>query len=273
MNGPEAEFLRPVVLEGDRMNRSTARVAVMGLVIVGMMAVPGGGRPLAANPCAAKDPCAAKPVAANDPVAEAAFKQYKEWKKVNTEPVLSASHGNRYVFTYLNKIAEPSGLRGNFPFSKGAVLAKESFETQDGKPGPQGPLFIMEKRGEGYDRAHANWHYAVVDPSDTVSLSGSGHEHSPTQFCSACHAMAKANDYVFGNGTIMKVKPTASLPCRREEDQACRKQRNSPDEIEIDPAAAQEGDAHPLINDNSDDTRHSKHGEGMDPDRGQCDPE
>jgi hypothetical protein len=77
-----------------------------------------------------------------------------------------------------NKIAEPSGLRGNFPFPTGAVLAKESFETQDGKPGPQGPLFIMEKRGEGYDRAHANWYYAVVDPSGTVSLSGSGHERS-----------------------------------------------------------------------------------------------
>jgi hypothetical protein len=67
----------------------------------------------------------------------------------------------------------------------------------------------MEKRGEGYDRAHENWHYAVVNPNGAVSLSGSGHDRSPTQFCSACHAMAKANDYVFGNGTIMRVKPTA----------------------------------------------------------------
>jgi hypothetical protein len=157
-------------------------------------------------------------VAVNDPVAEAAFRQYKAWRKVNTEPVLSTSHGNRYVFTYLNKTAEPSGLQGSFPFANGAVLAKESFEGQDGKPGPQGPLFIMEKRGEGYDRAHANWHYAVVDPSGAVSLSGSGHERTPTQFCSACHAMAKANDYVFGNGTIMKVKPT---PMRTPASNAC----------------------------------------------------
>ena len=144
-----------------------------------------------------------------DPVAEAAFKQYKDWKKVNTAPVLSATHGNRYVFTYLNKTAEPAGLQGTFPFPVGAVLAKESFEGQDGKPGPQGPLFIMEKRAKGYDRGHADWHYAVVDPAGVVSMSGSGHDRSPTQFCAACHAMAKANDYVFGTGTIMKVKPTA----------------------------------------------------------------
>ncbi len=58
--------------------------------------------------------------------------------------VRSATHGNRYVFTYLNKKAEPSGLQGKFPFPVGAVLAKESFEGQSGKPGSPGPLFIME---------------------------------------------------------------------------------------------------------------------------------
>jgi Cytochrome P460 len=182
------------------MNLFIARTPIMGLLLVGVITVAGGGRSLAANPCAAKNPCAANPAAMKDPVAEATFKEYRAWKKVNTQPVLSASHGNRYVFTYLNKAAEPSGLLGIFPFSKGAVLATESFEAKDGKPGPQGPLFIMEKRGEGYDRGHANWHYAVVDPRGAVSLSGSGHERSPTRFCSACHAMAKANDYVFGNG-------------------------------------------------------------------------
>jgi hypothetical protein len=149
-----------------------------------------------------------------DPVAEKAFRQYKEWRKVNTAPVLSATHGNRYVFTYLNKTAESSGLQGRFPFPEGAVLAKESFEAQEGKPGAKGPLFIMEKRGKGYDRDHADWHYAVVEATGVVSMKGSGHDRSPTQFCAACHAMAKANDYVFGTGTTMKVKPTAMGPRR-----------------------------------------------------------
>jgi hypothetical protein len=192
------------------MTRSLARAVAFSAALTGAVVVAGVSHPRAANPCGAKNPCAARPAAAvKDPVAEAAFKRYKEWKKVNTAPVLSATHGNRYVFTYLNRTAEPAGLRGQFPFPKGAILVKESFEGEGGKPGPRGPVFVMEKRGEGYDREHANWHYAVVDPGGGVSMSGSGHPRSPTQFCAACHAMAKANDYVFGNGTIMKVKPTA----------------------------------------------------------------
>jgi hypothetical protein len=221
---PEALGLRLVQAQGDRMSRFVARAVVLGATLASAVVVAGTGPLLAANPCgvkstnpcaaknpcAVKNPCAAKPpTAVKDPVAEAASKQYKGWKKVNTAPVLSATHGNRYVFTYLNKTAEPSGLQGKFPFPKGSMLAKESFEGEDGKPGPRGPLFIMEKRGQGYDRAHANWHYAVVEPAGVISMSGSGHERSSTQFCAACHAMAKANDYVFGNGTIMKVKPTA----------------------------------------------------------------
>jgi hypothetical protein len=153
------------------MTRLILRACAVGAALAGAVIAAAMDHPAAANPCAAKsanpcaakspraakNPCAAKAaVAAKDPVAEAAFKQYKDWKKVNTAPVLSATHGNRYVFTYLNKTAEPAGLRGRFPFPKGAVLAKESFEGQDGKPGPHGPLFIMEKRGEGYDREHAN---------------------------------------------------------------------------------------------------------------------
>jgi hypothetical protein len=67
----------------------------------------------------------------------------------------------------------------------------------------------MEKRAKGYDGAHGDWHYAVVDPSGAVSMTGSGKEGSPTEFCAACHQQAKANDYVFGTGTIMKVKKVA----------------------------------------------------------------
>jgi hypothetical protein len=199
--------------------RFAARAVTLSMALASTVVVAAAEHPVAANPgatkkatnpSAVKNPCTVKPApGVNDPVATAAFTQYKEWKKVNTAPALSATHGNRYVFTYVNKTAEPSGLQGKFPFLNGAVLAKESFEGRDGRPGPRGPLFIMEKRGHGYDRAHADWHYAVIEPTGVVSMSGSGHERSPTQFCAACHALAKANDYVFGTGTIMKVKPTA----------------------------------------------------------------
>ncbi len=172
------------------MSRKVARSVALTAVLVGAAALADAGSHLAANPCAAKsanpcaagnpsapknpcaakNPCSAVPAAVKDRVAETAFTQYRDWKKVNTSPVLSATHGNRYVFTYPNKQAEPSGLRGQFPFPKGAVLVKESCEGQDGKPGPRGPVFIMEKRDVGYDRDQANWHDAMIESNGVVSL-------------------------------------------------------------------------------------------------------
>ncbi len=170
-----------------------------------------------ANPCAAKgasqapagaNPCAGKTASApaRDKVAATTFKHFREWRKVNDKAVLSATHGNRWVFTHVNPKAETAGLAGQFPFPPGAVLAKESFENADGKPGAKGPLFIMEKRKGGYDSANNDWHYAMVSPDGTVMMSGNGRTGSPTQFCAGCHMSAKVNDYVFGNGTIMKVQ-------------------------------------------------------------------
>ncbi|MBI4607789.1 MAG: cytochrome P460 family protein [Candidatus Rokubacteria bacterium] len=181
-------------------------VAVTGVIALAVLLLH-GPTPAAANPCA-QNPCTAKPArTANDKGAEATFKAYRGWKKVNDKPVLSETHGNRWVFTYVNRKAETAGLAGKFPFAPGAVLAKESFENAGSKPRARGPLFIMEKRRKGYDAANNDWHYALVNPDGEVAMSGSGKDGSPTQFCAACHESAKVNDYVFGNGTTLKVTP------------------------------------------------------------------
>jgi Cytochrome P460 len=165
----------------------------------------------ARNPCAAQNPCAKKTAGAvtKDKAAEAAFKEYKGWKKVNGQPVASASHGGTLVFTYLNKKGEPAAANGKFPFPAGSVLVKEAFDDQGGKPGGMSKVFVMEKRAKGYDSANGDWHYAVVMPDGAVAMTGNGKAGSSTQFCGACHQQAKVNDYVFGNGTTMKVKPVS----------------------------------------------------------------
>jgi hypothetical protein len=89
------------------------------------------------------------------------------------------------------------------------MLVKEAFDDQSGKPGGMSKVFLMEKRAKGYDGANGDWHYAVVMPDGAVAMTGSGKAGSPTQFCGACHQAAKVNDYVFGNGTTMKVKPVS----------------------------------------------------------------
>ena len=38
----------------------------------------------------------------------------------------------------------------------------------------------MEKRRKGYDPAHNDWHYAMVNPDGTVGMSGTGQPDSAT---------------------------------------------------------------------------------------------
>jgi Cytochrome c oxidase caa3 assembly factor (Caa3_CtaG) len=63
----------------------------------------------------------------------------------------------------------------------------------------------------------------------------------------------------------------SSVPGRRQQDQARHDQGDRPDEIKVDPAAAQEGDAHPFVHHDGDDARHYEHRERMDAHPGQRD--
>jgi len=56
-----------------------------------------------------------------------------------------------------------------------------------------------------------------------------------------------------------------------EQDQARRHQGDGPEEIEVDPGAAQEGDANPLVDNDSDDGCHAEHRERMNADGRQRD--
>ena len=118
---------------------------------------PCAANPCAANPCAA-NPCAANPCAANpcaaaegpelsDAQAVAFYKTHKNamakaykksglsyaatyqtWKRYNTVPYISDTHGGRYVNNYANAKASAYGKyekSGRLP--EGAILVKDSF--------------------------------------------------------------------------------------------------------------------------------------------------
>jgi hypothetical protein len=87
------------------------------------------------------------------------------------------------------------------------VLVREAWADNAGKPGERANVFVMEKRKKGYDSPNADWHDAVLGPDGSVQMTGDGKAGASTQFCPQCHRSAKANDYVFGNGTTMKVQP------------------------------------------------------------------
>lgn len=140
-------------------------------------------------------------------MAEATFRDYRGWKRVNAAPLMSEAHNDTWVVTYLNPNAQGPALAGRLPFPPGAILVKELFNDVKGKPGPRGPVYVMEKRARGYDAANGDWHWAVIEADGKVSMSGSGRRELETFVCADCHARARANDLVFGTETEMKLTP------------------------------------------------------------------
>ena len=66
----------------------------------------------------------------NHPIA----KQYLDWKKYNTAPYISETHGKRYLNDYANKKAmayEQFENAGTFP--EGSIIAKDSFLVTEGE--------------------------------------------------------------------------------------------------------------------------------------------
>ena len=131
---------------------------------------------------------------------------YATWP-LATGFVLSPSHGNRFFRVYAStreaaNVYRHNGERlryfegaGTQPFPEGAVLAMESFErTEDNKVGAKGPVFFLRKESAGYDPEGGDWHYAMTEPD--LKLLAEGKDKNVTQ-CRACHARAKARDFVF----------------------------------------------------------------------------
>lgn len=143
---------------------------------------------------------------------ESPYRAYRQWTKVNDQPVFSATHGQSFVFTYVNPTGLPAAREGKFPFPIGTVIVKEAFQNDGCKPGAPGAIFVMEKRAAGYDTDAGDWHWARYNPDRT--LWGEGDSRSRVDFCAGCHVAARVNDYVFGNGTKIKATPRMPLvPC------------------------------------------------------------
>ena len=123
-------------------------------------------------------------------------KSYAKWRRYNTVPYQSATHGSRYVSNYANGVAEKQ--YGMFedagPMPAGSLLAKDSFVvTPDGKVSV-GPLFLMEKMASGFNKASQDWRYTLILPSGaTVGTTGGAGSDSMT-FCHECHVAMEDQD-------------------------------------------------------------------------------
>ncbi len=110
----------------------------------------------------------------------------------------SATHGNRFVLNYVNKIGSAAYAKygGVNPMPIGTTAAKASFTVSSAGQASIGPLFIMEKMTRGFNSETGDWRYALVMPGgQTVGLTGGANSAAMT-FCHDCHVGAEDDDFL-----------------------------------------------------------------------------
>lgn len=117
-----------------------------------------------------------------------AIAHFGEWRRYNTAPYVSATHGQRYVNNYANRTAHAYGrYEESGPMPEGSVLAKDSFTvTQDGDVFA-GALFVMEKMAPGFNAASHDWRYTMILPDGSLFGQTGGEGSARVAFCITCH--------------------------------------------------------------------------------------
>ena len=125
-------------------------------------------------------------------------KSYRRWKRYNTAPYLSSTHGRRFVNNYANAAASAYGKyeqAGTLP--KGAILAKDSIMvTADGSIAA-GPMFIMEKMAPGFNYVSGDWRYTMIMPDGSFFGVTKGENSERVGFCIGCHLARERFDHLY----------------------------------------------------------------------------
>lgn len=126
------------------------------------------------------------------------IRNYQNWALYNDAPYISATHGQRFVNTYANRMAHNySTLQEGEVLPVGSVLAKDSMTvTDEGNIFP-GALFVMEKLDTGANADTADWRYIMVMPDGSLFGDTMGSGASRVAYCHDCHAAVADRDYTF----------------------------------------------------------------------------
>ncbi len=126
-----------------------------------------------------------------------AVKAYQRWRRYNTTPYRSASHGQRYLNNYANAKGVAYGMfetAGRLPV--GAVIAKDSFTVTEEGAVSAGPLFIMEKMPQGFNYVSGDWRYTMIMPDGSIFGETKGENTEAVKFCISCHLAAERHDHL-----------------------------------------------------------------------------
>ncbi|MCH9671614.1 MAG: cytochrome P460 family protein [Gammaproteobacteria bacterium] len=134
--------------------------------------------------------------------------QYQSWRRHNTAPYLSSTHGNYFINNFTNDIAarayakyEQSGV-----MPVGSIIAKDSFAQSSDGATLMGPLFIMEKMAKGFNPGSADWRYRMIRPDGRLLGETNGVGSERVRYCIACHLNVEHQDHLFYVPQAVRVK-------------------------------------------------------------------
>ena len=131
---------------------------------------------------------------------------YRDWAPASTWAAATGTHGNRFLFSFVNDTGKDAYLafaEENVDMPVGTIIAKESFTI--GKKGDKkgkvvsGPLFLMEKVAAGEFDETDNWKYTLITPKGKPWLqSGKTEPAKIAKFCHDCHsAVGEDQDFLY----------------------------------------------------------------------------
>jgi hypothetical protein len=123
---------------------------------------------------------------------------YRAWRRYNTAPYLSATHGNLYINNYVNEAGRAYGRfedAGTLPV--GAIIAKDSFIVERSGEVRPGPLFVMEKMPKGFNYVSSDWRYIQINPDGEFFGETHGEGDERVAFCIGCHLAVEQQDHLF----------------------------------------------------------------------------
>ena len=132
----------------------------------------------------------------HDPTA----RNYPRWRRFNSAPYLSATHGNRYANNFANAKAAKNGygkLKPGQQMPAGAVVVKDSFTVTNGGEVFPGALFYMEKLAPGRSPATGDWRFVQILPDGSYIGDTTGDSPEDAAFCFTCHKAMAEVDYLF----------------------------------------------------------------------------
>ena len=134
--------------------------------------------------------------------------KYQSLKRHNKAPYLSTTHGNLYLNNYANQIADKYGQfeqAGRLPI--GSVLFKDSFsvtevsqsfsDTTESRQIVLGPLFVMRKMEQGFNRVTGDWQYIKIQPDGKLIGMTGGTGADRVKYCIGCHLAREEFDHLY----------------------------------------------------------------------------